>query len=791
MNIEQNPAGAATGSGGGSREHVITMQDLDSSALITNPTPGDRQRLIDRLSRGFFPRIVSTEEPVACWSNFHLNGVVAPVYSSEAKAREMARAAAAAYEVETDVARVSGLGDFLLLCAECGYEGAILDDYYPVTFFNRLADMDRSRPTLMWMRFPDSTNQIYGFFFSRTGLVDPPNGSTVKWVRYEVLDKASRRFVLHEDPIPEQLDAHVITGPLGVDVIFPNGATFLGPYVSDIGAIAVFSTASLAAQFARKHGLLPPDASQPWELPEGYRIERVQLRTLLDRVGNQHGPLVDIGLNPLAHRFRQGWFFQQGDSWCLQTIAGIWDVTEDGIGQRRVAIPHKRYLGDHDDSDLSAHGRKSVVQLPFKRLLGADRSPIPEDDAISLIDCELAATATPMEMGSSISIPADAFVIDAFDKITGDPFASSAFDDSQFDLGFLIFPDFVAACAYLIHEVVPHDERVRLNGYKLCHGGGSPGSGNLERERQITMGLVTAMKKTLQDALVRGYTPAHARHVMRLMQDATATCEVTDIGYFGDLLFFGQADGGAIEERIVIDDPEEPAETLVRQRRLQSIAAQRRSIASALQVDPAATARLRTALQDSFSLMAEDSVVIAATALEEFAKAGIRTGYDYAGISMKLAKLVERELGNRLFKSWRDSARAELGKTGLAAIREAHSQSSSGRTETTLADFLDKRVKLDLGAMRFALAAAGDPSTTTPMATMLRAHLATLADGTWLSGDSLQSLLSDISTKYRNGGVHEHIVSFAVCREAMDRILLGSDPMLKRVLIATTPREKQ
>jgi hypothetical protein len=55
--------------------------------------------------------------------------------------------------------------------------------------------MDRRAPTLMWMRFPDSTNDIRGFFFGRLGVVDAESGTTVKWIDYEKLDKVSNRYV--------------------------------------------------------------------------------------------------------------------------------------------------------------------------------------------------------------------------------------------------------------------------------------------------------------------------------------------------------------------------------------------------------------------------------------------------------------------------------------------------------------------------------------------------------------------------------------------------------------------
>lgn len=779
------------------KQKTFTMDDLDKSTLITEPVPEDCNMLVDRLSRGYYARAAATHEPLPCFSNFHLNGVVAVVFSEEAAAVSLAKDAASAYEIDTEVARVSGLWDFFQECASCGYEGVVLDSYYPVTFFNRLTDMDRSAPTLMWMRFPDSTNDLYGFFFGRMGVIKTEPGMTVKWLNYEKLDKASNRYVLFGDPLPEPIEAHAFTGasqdlvitggreePV-VDVIFENGASFLGPYVSDIGAVPVFSEKQWALYFAEVNGILQSKRGDEVALADGYEIVRVDLFELLDRVQRQHGPFVDIGLNPLCHRFRQGWFFKHQDRWMLETISGVWEVSHEKATLRSDVQPFKGHLGVDVESPLSAAGVFSVIGAPFKRLTGADRTPLPEDDANELLESELAASFEPQLIEGNASIPVDAFVIDAFDKVSGERFAMSAYDGSYHDLGFLVFSDAIAACAYLIHEVLPHDEQVRANGYRLCHGGGSPGSQDPDRESRITSSIVAALRKTLLDALTMGYRPEHGLHIRRLMQDATITFEVTEIGYLGDLLFYGTADGRAIEDRVDPDDPEDAEEVKEAARQVKKLKAARGKIIEQVTLSPEIAAQLRKSLGQAYDMLAVESRVIAATAVEEFNRTGMRPGYDYAGVSMKASKLIERELTIRVFRPWRDAVRKELGKDRLSALREEVETPPVERTEQVLILWLQKRSKLDLGAMRFCLSVAREAKASAPMRKLLAAYLRKLPEGHWLTSDEFESALIDISTKYRNGGVHEHLVTFETCREAVNRILLGPEPLLKRLMEAT------
>ena len=59
--------------------------------------------------------------------------------------------------------------------------------------------------------------------------------------------------------------------------------------------------------------------------------------------------------------------------------------------------------------------------------------------------------------------------------------------------------------------------------------------------------------------------------------------------------------------------------------------------------------------------------------------------------------------------------------------------------------------------------------------------------GIWIISEEHTDLIYEIYTKYRNGGVHEHIISFEVCEEALNRLLLDEDSQLRNLLGATAP----
>ena len=96
-----------------------------------------------------------------------------------------------------------------------------------------------------------------------------------------------------------------------------------------------------------------------------------------------------------------------------------------------------------------------------------------------------------------------------------------------------------------------------------------------------------------------------------------------------------------------------------------------------------------------------------------------------------------------------------------------------------------KKRKTDLGGMRFALHAITNKVESFSVTENFRDFVFSLNNPEWILSDEFSSILNDISSKYRNGGVHEHIVDFATCENAVSRILIGKDAALEKLIIAT------
>ena len=153
-----------------------------------------------------------------------------------------------------------------------------------------------------------------------------------------------------------------------------------------------------------------------------------------------------------------------------------------------------------------------------------------------MIEEELSTFHEPVFVKKDQIPPSDSFCIDAFDKVSGERYAISNYDPSCNDLGFLVFQDILAAISYISNTLLEDDENARLHGYRLCNGSGEPGSGNKKAEKNITSDMRTALKKTAFDALTNGYSPLHGNLIKKLMQDASATCEILECGYLA--IFF-------------------------------------------------------------------------------------------------------------------------------------------------------------------------------------------------------------------------------------------------------------
>ena len=134
--------------------------NLENPHFRTQPSLADYKSLIKILDKSFFIRDKITLEQIPCFSFFHTEGLACPIFSNREDCLRRCQEFESLYNQPLEVAPINGLWSFFNLCASSGCVGVMLDDEFPVRFFNRLSDMDRQFPTLAFFRIPDAENLI-------------------------------------------------------------------------------------------------------------------------------------------------------------------------------------------------------------------------------------------------------------------------------------------------------------------------------------------------------------------------------------------------------------------------------------------------------------------------------------------------------------------------------------------------------------------------------------------------------------------------------------------------------
>lgn len=267
----------------------------------------------EALSKGFFLESAANGDPIPKLSNFHREGVIAAIYSDRALAEVSKEELSKCYNQEINVRRISGLWDTLIELARCGVVGIMLNEKHPVFFKNRLSDMDRSLPTVACIQLREDKTETFNsaieahFHFGVRGKIRVNEQELLPWKNFRAIDAMSIRWMLKDSPLPESVEPYTFLGSEKSPLVAQNGATLLGPYVYDMGAVPIFSGKCWAEYYGLTNGLLEyhDDELVPTSDIECCPIEGDFL-DFLDWIHNYGDPFMDIGLNPTSHRFRQG-----------------------------------------------------------------------------------------------------------------------------------------------------------------------------------------------------------------------------------------------------------------------------------------------------------------------------------------------------------------------------------------------------------------------------------------------------------------------------------------------------
>lgn len=648
--------------------------------------------------------------------------------------------------------------------AELGYIGVWVYKNFPVRFGNYYSDLDVDLPSFAYT--------FGGTFIGSSGLIDEPQ-YFVPWANYSRVDKIIRRFVqfpqgLYFDPrSPVYSIGLAVTGEYSISLVggkeisvrlasFHNSSPLQGPYISDLGAYCLFTDADEAAQFIHQRTSGEHDHYEVIQFPS--------LLSAIRQIESDH-PFIDISLNPTSPRHMQGYFPRVRDRLVLRMVLASFEIIDDGSWikiEEPVELEKADTIDYPNEIDPTYRSLSSLIGHPLKRIRGATKSPMNRREARSLLGklFEEGDHEQPIEETSAEDITAESYVLDCFDKINGESLRNVD------ETAPMIFSDVIAAILFAYNDPLPFDAKIRASGYHLCSSNiNVSGSNDATREASILTELQNALRDLTEDILVSGYRIEHSELFRTFISRNSQSIEIRKCGYVGDLAVLTNNTAFALPDDAEKDELRNTA--IGRLVKISSAFYQRRrdnpSLGARIQN------RIRIHLGEAYEHISTASLLILESAVKEFTWVQDRLDHDYAGISMKLCKVFERELTSLVFEYASTAIKKHFDKDALkSALREAELRGDTN--ETKLLKWLLRMGKLELGPMAHIMQRVSE-APDTPILQKFRDSLAERSNCEFLMSSNFQDVCKQILHKFRNGGVHEKIITYDVCQEAFHCIL--------------------
>lgn len=458
------------------------------------------------------------------------------------------------------------------------------------------------------------------------------------------------------------------------------------------------------------------------------------------------------------------------DAWYVKTTHGIFRMADDGRSfspvqeSEALAIEIKDTIDQPNTFEASRRGLRSTVKHPLKSVLSRTRSEIPRREAEGLIMRLLEEREDEeFECGS---MTVDSFLVFGFDKISG-----ASFSNHEEEIQPFVFQDVLQAIYFFYHIHFPDQKNLRQNGYYYCPANRRvKGSDDEERESFILKEHRLALEDLMEEILVDGYKVEHAELLKAFINRASISLEIETCGYLQDIALF---DEPMLSKYIAEHEESDMAMSI------KKLAKKARSKNSGLELDDPIQNMIRQYLGASYRSLSTDTLCILESAVKQFNRADQRLHHDFAGISMKLCKAFERELKQLVFDRWKSMTIETEGKEWLKKSLDK-AKKDHDQTLIKLAGYALDRNNLELGPMRFVMQRLKTDELDPVMTSFLRS-IEGLANKDFLLSEELINVCELIATKYRNGGVHEKIVNYFVCKEAMERLLTDEDNYLKKL----------
>lgn len=701
------------------------------------------------------------------------DGLVIPIFKDNDSVNQYFEMRGITDPENFEINSVSSIYDFMIEVAEYGFCGLWYVDECPLFFGNYISDVDNDLPSFLYTFNGDCIGAI--------GNIDKPE-QFQPWNNYFRTDKMIRRFIRFPNGAPvENLNScysieyadqasyeTVLVGDKTIRsqyVRFPDGSPLHGSYTAPEGSYCVFSDKDNAEQFFHANGLSN----------EHFKIAQIGDLMSFLKMLRDINPFADIGLNPGSERYLQGYFFKNQVRWILRMVIDNFAVEEDGfksLDDDKIEYPKKDTVLRPNSIEPSYRGFKSTLSYPLKSLMGTTVNSLPKKEVSQaiqkvLIKSKYAPENPDYDLVTVNHINSDIYLAFGFDKVTGDPFSNNEEMMSPF-----VFEDILDAIAYFYYRLLPFEKSLRLEGYSHCWGNiHFKGSEDEDLEEYIYQEQKSALENFYEMILSDGYKLEHSELLKSFLNRSSCSLEIELCGYLGDCAVFNQE---YLEAYIAENGDSEFANKI-----WEKAKAYKSKYDSKMQLDQKYQNKLKIYLGEAYELLSSESLLILETSLSQYEKADRITNYDYAGIAMKLCKVFERELVRIIFRPWRDACKKDFDKQQLKEWL-SRAEDENDLTTRKLVAWLLKRGKLELGAMKYAIARLLEDCNNDILSS-LKDFIQGLKNGGYILSESFIEACHLVSTRYRNGGVHEKIVTYKICEEAFENVLCSSNNMLKEL----------
>jgi hypothetical protein len=663
-----------------------------------------------------------------------------------------------------------------------------------------------------------------GCYLTRKGVVRFGSHDLLQWIRYDIFDRASAKLsevqpfrshnptepfwcLAHDEESVSFYDGKNWYQPSGSAIVLFGKDICVGPFTPPEGYYPVFTSEEAARGFleGRLGGafniVIRQSGSNINDVPVYHSVmsselgQNGQLRAAIFQVDNLVTHLAHIAdrfrlppwssfvINPAGHREDIAWGRfpdRTGDSLEITSVGATWRITTNheclnlsrfdqfmghdtfffGAMEYRFSDLGRtlgRYVPVVDGEDL--RGRTS---LEIKEILQEHLFEInPHDDFwvsrhISAFeplrlyaDTSHDAEQNFTEYGFEEAVLSEKWVLNFWNTVDGEKHGPFYFSGPI---------DLASALCRLEVE----DRSARIDGRGGPDAIGFEGSGNMSLESAIGNGFQQAIFQICMRFIDRGYKPSDAFDMAAAANRIFKNYRISLCGNTADILVShipsaARSTTQLFEELGIDPDCSEAM--------LASLNANLDPEGESLIVDKiGATA---------YASLLPRTKLFLSTALLQFENLGRSPCLDYAPVSVQIVKALEYEI-------------RELASHLVSGFIGRRPENPSREEETLFYVRENQRDKVSLGSLTYAIKSLKSP--VTPISKYAAARLREAGLVSMTDRSTWRLILEDVLRRYRNGGAHEHAISYTTC-DACIKDLIGSSDRPGLVIRVATWRQ--